>query len=360
MKAKKQYYSSAKIRKLHAQYNILLGERSNGKSYDVKFNLVTDAYKGVGEFVYIRRYSDDIKTMNVERYFTDTPIYDITNGEYDTVVAYRNELFFAKFDDEGNKVKGKKMGYYLSLNNDERVKSQSFPNVISIVFEEFITDKIYLPDECNRFLHLVSTIARDRDVTVWMIGNKINKVCPYFREWNLKNALNQEIGTIDKYEFTRHDEDGNPITTLIAVEQCQSSGTKSKMFFGTVADSITGGVWQSHEVPHLIGKLEDYTRIYEVLFTDLGFSFVLQLLVKEETGGMFVFCYPAPKNPNRHIYRKITSEFSIDPLTTNSFNVTINGERIMRDLIKAGKICFSDNMTGTDFNQVLLNRKGVL
>ena len=149
MKGKKQYYSSAKIRKLHAQYNILLGERSNGKSYDVKFNLVTDAYKDIGEFVYVRRYSDDIKTMNVERYFTDTPIYDITNGEYDTVVAYRNELFFAKFDDEGNKVKGKKMGYYLSLNNDERVKSQSFPNVTSIVFEEFITDKIYLPDECN-------------------------------------------------------------------------------------------------------------------------------------------------------------------------------------------------------------------
>ena len=41
---KQKYYSIDKIKKLDCEYNILLGERSNGKSYAVKQNALIDLH----------------------------------------------------------------------------------------------------------------------------------------------------------------------------------------------------------------------------------------------------------------------------------------------------------------------------
>ena len=83
----------------------------------------------------------------------------------------------------------------------------------------------------------------------------------------------------------------------------------------------------------------------------------MQLLVNAE-GGMLVYVYPF--TGKRNIKRKISNIFSDDPLTTSCFNDKINAERLMRDLISKRKICYSDNLTGGDFEQVISNRKGVL
>lgn len=357
MRQKKEYYRLTNIEKLHAQYNILLGERANGKSYSVKERVLMRAYAGEGLFAYLRRYDRDIVTTNVLRYFADMPIHSITSGEYEGVTFYRGDIFFCTYDEKTNKpVKGPLIGHALALNNDERIKSQAFPNVTDIIYEEFITDKFYLQEEPTRLQNLVSTIARDRNVSVWLIGNKINRICPYFTEWQLTGIPKQELGTIDTYRYTRLIGD-EEVETVIAVENCNNAGTHSKMFFGKSSEAITGGTWQTKEMPKLARPLEEYEMLYELLLSDCGFTFVLQLLVNED-GGMIVYVYPYTRT--RNIRRKITTVFSDNPLTTPSFNVKIRAETIMKDCINSCKVCYSDNLTGTDFEQVLMNRKGVL
>lgn len=354
----KEYYRLDNILAKDAMYNIPISERNIGKSYAVKERVLTRAYNSDAQFVYLRRFDRDVTASTVENYFGDMPISIITNGEYTGISTYRGAIFFCNFDVNGKSKRGKKIGHYIALNNDERTKSQAFPLVTDIIYEEFVTTKTYLPDEPTRLQNLVSTIFRERDGKVWLIGNKINRICPYFTEWQLTNIPRQKNGTIDVYNFTRYDADGDEIVTKIAVENCNSFNSQSKMFFGSAAKSITGGEWETKEYPHLQDKYENYERLYEVEFFDCGFTFILQLLMTK-SGDLVIYCYPKTK-ATRNIQRKITTNFSENRLTTVNFNVNIRAEKMMKELLQQNKICFSDNLTGTDFNQVLLNRKGVL
>lgn len=361
MANKKRYYRLTNILKHKAQYNVLLGQKSNGKSYAIKEHVLMKAYHNISQFVYMRRYQMDVKTSDVEFYFSDMPIYSITNGEYTCVVAYRNQLYFGNFDEETCKVvKGPVIGRYVYLSGYNHFNSQAFPGIGDIVYEEFVTDSMYIDNEPTLLQKFVSTIARDNpDVQVWMIGNTISRVCPYFEDWQLRNIPRQKPGTIDEYRFTRFDEETQQeIETLIAVEYCESNGSVSGLFFGKAAEHITGGQWQTREMPKMPGKRSDYAMLYELVLSDIGFNFVLQLMCDPYTGGQFVFVYP--HSGRRQISRKITNVFSADPLTTTSLNVKIKAEEKMRELINSGKICYSDNLTGSDFENVLNNRKGVL
>lgn len=355
----KKYYRLDAILKHNAIYNILIGERSNGKSYAVKERLLTNAFNSDAQFVYLRRFDRDITASNVESYFGDMPISILTNGEYTNVTTYRSHIYFSNFDENGKVKRGKMIGYYLALNNDERTKSQTFPCVTDLVYEEFVTTRMYLPDEPNRLLHLVSTIARDRDIKVWLVGNTINRICPYFLDWNLRNIPKQRENEIDDYDYKRTNMDGDEFTTRISVERCESSNTHSNMFFGAVSESIAGGKWETKEVPKLQQKYVDYERLYELELSDCGFTFILQLLMSKNSGDLIVYCYPKTKQ-TRNIVRKITTNFEENRLTSVNFNVTIKPEKLMKELLAQNKICYCDNLTGTDFEQVLMNRKGVL
>lgn len=109
MAKKKNYYDISNILKTHAQYMILLGQRANGKSYQAKITALKNAYENKRKFVYLRRWKEDIKTKAVESYFGDMNIHAITNGEYDTIVAWGGEIYFGKIADEGKISKGEKL-----------------------------------------------------------------------------------------------------------------------------------------------------------------------------------------------------------------------------------------------------------
>lgn len=361
-KFKKKYYRLDNNLQIDANYRVLLSERNVGKSYALKEYVVEKAYRSSFEerFVYLRRYDKDIKASACNKYFGDTPVSKITNGEFDGITYYRGDFFFSKMNPKTYKEeRGPIIGYGVALNNAEHYKSLVFAGVEDIIYEEFITDDLYLTDEPTALQELVSTIARERDVNVWLLGNKIDRVCPYFTEWELTNALSQEAGTIDTYRYTHHKPDGSEGETIVTVEQCAVAGSASTMFFGAASKSITGGEWAAKEKPHLPGDFEDYTLLYKVELRDCGFSFVLNLMVDEASGGQFIFVYPKTSKLRR-IQRIITNDFSIDPLTTSRFNDNIRAEVLMRHLINLGKVCYSDNLTGTDFEKVLLSRKGAL
>lgn len=61
-------------------------------------------------------------------------------------------------------------GYACSLTSAQSLKSVNFNRVKNIIFDEFIAeDGRYLSNEVHKFLSLIETIARMRDVRIFML-----------------------------------------------------------------------------------------------------------------------------------------------------------------------------------------------
>lgn len=347
---KKQYYDIQKLIDTGCNWMILLGMRSNGKSYQVKKRALEKAYNGE-RFVYLRRWSEDIKTKDVAAYFDDAPVKDITNGEWLGVTAYQGYFYWYNVG-ENDKVfrSPEPIGRYCSLNQYERYKSQVFVNTTIIIYEEFITDKIYLGNlqtsEPKMLMQFVSTVARDENIEVFLVGNTISRVCPYFSEWSLKGTLDQKPGTIEIYHLK-----GENGIVNIAVENCEALQRASKMFFGIASKQIISGEWDVNEVPKLLKPYQYYDMLYEIKLVYGDFKFCMQLMHDADTSGLFVYVYPF--TGNRKIQRVITNDFSTDPFVSNGLLRRIRAECAIADCFLHDKVCYSDNLTGTDFKQVL-------
>lgn len=344
-KKKIRYYDIKNVLSTGAQYIMLLGQRANGKSYQAKKTVLTKAYKTGEKFVYLRRYREDIKQKSVKAYFEDMPITEITRGEWQDIEAYAGSIYFSRWTEEGKKEKSAEIGRYCSLNEYERYKSQMFVNFTSIVYEEFITDAIYLNDEPRLLQQFVSTVARHEKITVILVGNTLSRVCPYFNEWCLDGVLKQKIGTIEIYHFHV----GESVID-IAVEYCTNANAENKMFFGQTAKQIVSGEWETHDVPKLPRNQDDYECVYEVMVEYQAFKFVMQLLIEPEEGGRIVFVYPY--TGHRYIHRLVTLEFSDKPNVNCILDPRRRAEELMLECFKLNKVCYSDNLTGSDFSHV--------
>lgn len=344
--AKRTYYDITNLLNTNAQYLMLLGQRANGKSYQVKKTILEDAYHDRGLFVYLRRFRADLKQAYVTSYFDDMPISKITNGEYDTVRAFNGNIYFMDIREEGEVEKKKLIGRYCALNEAERYKSQVFSGYNNIVYEEFITDQLYLTDEPRQLQQFISTVARLDAVRVFLVGNTLTRVCPYFSEWCLDGVLKQKQGTIELYHY--HMEDSETVT--IAVEFCSNTNNENKMFFGQSAKQIITGEWDVKELPKLPREKYEYDMLYEVEIDYQSFRFCMQLLFEPKEGGRILFVYPLTKD--RKIDRKITDEFSDLPNVTSKLDKDRRAELLMIKCLQLDKICFSDNLTGSDFLKV--------
>lgn len=340
-----KYYDISNVLKTKAQYIMLLGQRANGKSYQAKKTVLENAYKNGGKFIYLRRWKEDIKTKAIASYFADMPIKKITNGEYTGIVAWNGSIFFTSVNEKGETVKGMEIGKYCALNEYERYKSWAFVGYDYILYEEFITDSIYLVDEPRLLQQFVSTVARNERLTVMLIGNTLSRVCPYFAEWCLDGVLRQKQGTIEVYHY--HMEDN---TVDIAVEYCANANAENKMFFGQASKQIVSGEWDTVEVPKLPRKKEFYDKVYEVLVEYQKFKFVIELLIEPVKGG--IICYVYPYTGKRKIMRKITKEFSDNPFVSARLDTSKRAEFLISECFRLAKVCYSDNLTGADFKHI--------
>ena len=361
---KQKYYRLDSINKIKAAYNILLGERSNGKSYAVKEYAVMRAWESDEQrFIMLRRWETDIKPSLVEQYFADCPISVITKNKCDGVSVYRGAIYLTKHNDETNKdEKIKKIGYTCALSLEQRYKSASFLDVDKVIFEEFIATTFYLPNEPLSLMNFISTVARRRLIQVYMIGNTISRVCPYFSEWQLVNIPKQQQGTIEVYKYAtdEYDEAGEKIVVTIAVEFCENSARNSKMFFGASSNMITTGAWQSREMPHLRGnKLQDYSLLHTIIFKVNDFLFKAEFLQENDTGILLWFISPKT-TPIKPDDRVITDKNVLyNSITTIGLIPLSQQEGVALSYLNEGKIFYSDNLTGTDFENCLhLLKKG--
>lgn len=348
------FYNIHNLLTTNARYMMLLGQRANGKSYQVKDTILTESAKENGKkFFYLRRWKEDVRAHEVEKYFDDINISKITHGEYDHIKAWQNKIYFAQYTDD-KEVRGKEIGYYGALNEAGRYKSWAFTDPETgenrfkyIVYEEFITDESYLIEEPTRLQQFVSTVFRRQEGHVFLVGNTLSRVCPYFAEWSLENVLKQKQGTIEMYHY--HTNDGETID--LAVEYCTSTNYKNTMFFGRAEKQIITGEWDTKQFPRLPKSIDSYEKVYELQVNYQGFKFVLQLLVEPTEGGVLTYIYPL--TTERFIRRQISNDFVDDIFTTSKLDITKRPEQLIAWCFRVGKVCYSDNLTGTDFNHVL-------
>lgn len=345
MARKQKYYSITEMLKTNAQYMMLLGQRANGKSYQAKKTVLEQAYNEGIHFVYLRRWKEDIKVKAVQAYFEDMPILKITKGEWSGVKAWNGDIYFYRMEDD-KEIKSASIGRYCALNEAERYKSWTFIDYGYIIYEEFITDKVYLVDEPRILQQFVSTVARHSRMTVILVGNTLSRVCPYFNEWCLEGVLKQKQGTIEIYHF--HVQDS---IIDIAVEYCANTTVENKMFFGQTAKQIVTGEWDTIDVPKLPRRQFEYEKVYEVLLKYQKFEFVIELLVEPINGGRLCHVYPSTKH--RGLQRIITEEFSDLPNVTTKLDISKKPEFLMSECFRMDKVCYSDNLTGSDFKNVM-------
>lgn len=274
---KKNYYNLKKILSFNADYNLIIGERSNGKTYGVLKHCIEEYTKNNNRFVYIRRWKEDIIGKRGDVIFTSLiqngEISKLTNGEYTNAILQGGKFYFANYDDKLKKfiTSSDYFCHLVSLSDMEHDKSLSFSGVTNIVFDEFLTRRYYLKDEFMLFMNVLSTIIRDRkDVKIFMLGNTVNKYCPYFTELGI-NVDNLKQGNIDLYHY------GDSELTL-AIEYCDDGKRNKKesnkyfAFNNPRLNMIKSGSWELDIYPHLPPeyKIKDNEILFNfyVLFAD--------------------------------------------------------------------------------------------
>ena len=274
------YYSLKNILKKNAVYNVIFGERSNGKTYATLKHGLENYFKDGSQIAYIRRWKEDITGKRGQAVFSalveNNEIEKLSDGKFTGVHYYTGKFFLCNYDN-GKPIYSDSdvLGFLFALTDVEHDKSTSYPRVNNIIFDEFLTNKLYLPDEFVTFMNVISTIVRRREnVKIFMLGNTVNKYCPYFSEMGLNNIQTMEQGEIDLYSYG---ESG----LTVSVEYCKTDKSnqrkESKKYFAfnnPKLQMITGGAWELAIYPHLPMKYKplDVLLTYYIDFADNIYS----------------------------------------------------------------------------------------
>lgn len=356
-KQKNKYWDIKPILKIPALYRIIVGERSNGKTYGVLKWMIEQYWKNGDQFAYIRRWPDDIKTRKMQQLFEaicrNGEITKITEGQYNGVKYKYGKFYLIATDGEDTVERDEAFCYTFSISAMEHDKSIAYPGIKHIMFDEFISRVSYIPDEFSLFMNILSTIIRERDdIDIWMLGNTVSKECPYFREMGLRHIIKQEAGTIDTYTYSKNGQE-----MMIAVEYTKNLAAKASdkyfIFDNPKMEMITGGAWELAVYPHLFEKYRPIQVLYQffIVYREL----TLHCEIIDGKNGLFIFCHekttPLQEREEDLIYSTEPSSHRMKRgrITLPEFPI----EKKILNMIVTDRICFQDNEVGELFNDYM-------
>ena len=350
--AKQVHYNIDNIDKENANYNLIYGEKSNGKSYQVKHKKAVIPYiETKRRFILMRRFKEDLTKTWLSQYFADCDIDRLTNGVYNSVTKYTNEIYFSKIDSDFKEKRGEKIGYAIPLSLEQRFSSASFLDVDNIIFEEFMSRGVYIANEPNKLMTFYSTVDRKQGRTkLWLVGNTVSKICPYLSDWGLTGIMkHQKQGEI-KTKIIHNEEND----VKIAIEYCKSSGGKT-MAIGSAKTMIDKGEWQADKQPILPESYKNYNVNFRIGFLYKGFKFIGELLTNKNTKEICWFIYPFYKefSENMLVFSDVVCLNQL--WQKDIYKITFNNTKIQEILntFRESLIFYSDDMCGTDFKQAI-------
>lgn len=175
------YYSPAPLLSQKCIFNYVIGNRGGGKSFSGK-ELVIKRFKKKGkQFIYLRRYQTELDV--IEDYWADIR----WKFPKDELTQKGDKLY----------INGNLAGYMIALTKTPGLKSNPYPLVTTIIFDEFIIDKgrlTYLRNEAQLLEEFYDTVDRSRDETVVLcFGNAISVVNPHFTYFKIYPDLSRRF-----------------------------------------------------------------------------------------------------------------------------------------------------------------------
>lgn len=357
-----KFYSLKKILLTNSTYNIIIGERSNGKTYaTLKYGL--EQYFKTGEqMAIIRRWQSDIVGNRASQIFkaleVNNEIEKLSKGKYQGIHYWAGKFYPCTYDENGKAIysDSEVIAYPFSLSDTEHNKSISYPEITTIIFDEFLTRGVYLPDEFVLFMNTISTIVRQRtNVKIFMLGNTVNKFAPYFEEMGLSNVRQQEQGTIDIYTYGQS-------KLKVAVEYCKSM-KKSKennfyfAFNNPKLDMITGGSWELDLYPHCPIKYNPKDVIFNYFIIYRDETFHGEVVYKNQQLFTYIHRKTTPiQDPNKDLI------FSLEynPKINYNRNILLGGNKMLnwiKYLFMTDRVYYQDNLVGDTIKAYLLDCK---
>lgn len=352
-----KFYSLKNIDAKNAQYNVIFGERSNGKTYAVlKRGLENFILKGE-QLAIIRRWRDDFvgkrgATM-FDAHVSNNEVSRMSKGEWSGVTYRSSRWYLCRWEDDKQIIDERPFAYGFALTSMEHDKSTSYPDVTTICFDEFLTRTQYLPDEFVLFMNVVSTIVRHRtNVKIYMLGNTVNRYCPYFKEMGLSHIKEMKQGVIDVYRYG-----DTELTVAVEFVKPNKMGKGSDLYFAfdnPKLSMITGGAWEIDIYPHCPVKYKPKEILFNyfiqfdgetlhcevIRHEDLYFTFIHRKTtpIKDEERD---FLYTTEFSPRHNIVRKLTKP-------------TTDIEKKIASFYKKDKVFYADNEIGEIVRNYLL------
>lgn len=358
--AKEKFYSLDNILSHNADYNMIYGERSNGKTTAVLRYALEDYINSgyVNQLALVRRWEEDFKGKNGQQMYENIValgwIEQLTKGRYNAVYYWSQRWYLCYYDEYGNKKEQEENPFALgfSITSEEHYKSTSYPNIKTVMFDEFITRQYYLPEEFVKFQNLLSTIIRLRtDVKIFMCGNTINKFCPYFAEMGLTGIKNQKRGTIDVYTYGES-------SLRVAVEYSdfptkKKASNKYFAFNNPKLEMITTGGWEIDIYPHLPRKYlpKDVQYRFYIVFDEEKLEG--EIICVDDV--MFLYIHrkttPIREDTERLVYKQ-SPDYRRN-YRTNILKPYGRVDKYIKMLIDTKKIFYQDNEVGEIMNNYM-------
>lgn len=357
-----KYYTLDKILEYKADYNLIIGERSNGKTTAVLMHCLKQYVESnkEKEFAIIRRFQEDFKGNGGQKLFSGLVdmgyITKLTKKQYNNVYYYANKWYLT-YTDESGKVKEKSetpFAYAFSIASEEHYKSVSYPKIINILFDEFLTRGYYLPDEFVKFQSLLSTIIRLKDnVKIFMCANTINKYAPYFAEMGLTKIKEMKKGVIDIYEYG---ESGLRVAVEYSdFETKKKASNKYFAFDNPKLKMITNGSWEIDIYPHLPYSYckKDILYTYFIVFDNITLQ--CELIYNKANNYVFTFIH-AKTTEIKDNKNEIVFSTQITPQNRNRINITKPSDKITLKIYQQfleNKVYYQSNEIGEVVNNYL-------
>lgn len=185
------FYDYHRILSYNCPVNCLFGERGCGKSFGAKKYVIEQYNKKRSQFLYLRRYDNEIKeifekTKNQKDFFDD-----IKETFPKNTLKAENRKFY---------IDGEIFGYAKRMTEAQDLKSSVYQNVKTIIIDEYPIENTrhrhYLQNEGMVILGIIDSIIRNRsDIKIFILGNAVEglEYSPLFSFFDLSLPYNTDI-----------------------------------------------------------------------------------------------------------------------------------------------------------------------
>lgn len=366
-RSKPKYYSLDRIKAKNATYNIIFGQRSNGKTYAALKDGLENYVKNNEQMALVRRWKEDFVGKRGASMFAalvdNGEVEKITQGEWTTICYYASKWYLGRYGEDEKLIKSEDpFAYGFALSDMEHDKSTAYPRITSIVFDEFLSRMGYLHDEFVLFLNVISTIIRGRtDVKIYMLGNTVNKYCPYFDEMGLKHIKQMKPGDIDVYTYGE-----SALSVAVEYAEVMKKDKKSSNDYFFAFDNpklkmITGGAWEVDIYPHLPIKYKPKDVMFQYFIEFAGTVLHCEVILSGGVCFTYIHEKTSPIKDTEQDLIYTTKSHAGYNYRRNILKPSDNIDKKINDFFRRYKVFYQNNEVGEVVRNYLLwcqNRNG--